>query len=248
MAADKVRQVLRISPPGASRNASDHKEEAPPTVAVTPDENESARDAGDTVIVPPAEVAPAVVPEAGPESEPVSQEPTEPPEPPEPPDGESVRPQCSPSSVPTILLAMLNYDRVTHGRPRADLDFRLVIASEGHCDEMAGADQCSHTVGQEPGVEDRVIKEGYVFCRLREAVATGQETALEVFRDWMRDADSRESLLDAKCRHVGFGLSVGHDGRHYWTAILASPQIGDAGPDSPSPIRLSPPVVRGGAS
>ena len=153
----------------------------------------------------------------------------------------------TPSSVPMILLAMVNRERGARGVARCDRDPRLVAAAEGHCATMAAASRCGHVVGSGPCAEERVLAAGYAFGRLREAVASGQDTAAQVVRDWMADPDNRAVLLDPQCRHAGFGVAVDADGGHYWTAVLAFPQSDDA-LDSPSAVRLAPPVQRGGPS
>ncbi len=156
-------------------------------------------------------------------------------------------PPLVPSSVPTILLAMINRERGMRGVPRCDHDVRLTTAAEGHCDGMADAGRCEHVLAGGPCAEDRVLLAGYAFSRLREAIAAGQGTALEVVRDWLNDPTARQVLLDPGVRHAGFGLAVAGDGRHYWTALFAAPPGGGVEAESPSSVNLSPPVVRGGS-
>jgi uncharacterized protein YkwD len=149
------------------------------------------------------------------------------------------------ASVPTILLALLNRERMIRQVPRCNLDCRLTVAAEKHCEAMAEVSFCSHLVAGEPCLQDRVLASGFAFLRVCELVAEGQETALDAIRDWLSEDANRRVLLDPDCRQVGFGLAVTPAGRHFWTAILSDSLAAGQVPSEADPVLLLPPVVRG---
>lgn len=150
-----------------------------------------------------------------------------PPTPPVPPPP----PPTPPSSVPTILLAIINRERQAAGVGRLDLDARLLDAAQRHTDAMAARGELSHRLPGEPPLGGRVATAGYAFSSLGENVAGGQETALEVVRDWMSSAGHRANILGRAYLHVGFGLAISRKGTHYWTAVFAAPLAADGGPE-----------------
>ena len=53
-----------------------------------------------------------------------------------------------------------------------------------------------------------------------ENIAMGQSTADEVMNDWMNSQGHRENILNGNFTKIGVGVSVGADGRIYWTQMF----------------------------
>lgn len=156
-----------------------------------------------------------------------------------------VRALPRPSSVPTIALALVNYERGSRAAPRVALDPLLATTAESCCVEMAAAEHC----GPVGSIESRVLAAGYVFERLLVAAACGQQTVRDVVRDWAADEANRAVIADPECRHFGFGLAIAADGRHYWVAVLARPAPpSTVGSPADPTVVCAPPLARGSGS
>ena len=108
------------------------------------------------------------------------------------------------------MLAMVNRSRATHGLPLLRINERLSREALHHSRQMGRKGVITHT----PNLADLVRSVGgSVFGE-----DLGKGRGLRGIRDaWMRRADTRRIMLDARFVHVGLG--VVHAGGFYWVTL-----------------------------
>jgi len=98
-------------------------------------------------------------------------------------------------------------------------------AAQGHADEMdevgryLGHDSAD---GRDPG--DRIDEVNYDWRVYRENVASGQRTAKEVVKAWMKSPGHRKNILSDDISEIGIGFAVDdQSGSAYWVQKFADP-------------------------
>ena len=123
------------------------------------------------------------------------------------------------------VIRFTNKRRRKHGLDRLAGDTLLHQAAQGHADEMdavgryLGHDSAD---GRDPG--DRIDETGYSWRAYRENVATGQPTAKQVVKAWMRSPGHRDNLLSDNVTEIGIGFAIDDEsGSPYWVQKFAAP-------------------------
>jgi uncharacterized protein YkwD len=108
------------------------------------------------------------------------------------------------------MLALVNRSRASHGSPLLRINDRLSREALRHSRQMARKDAITHT----PNLAALVRSVGgSIFGE-----DLGMGRGLRGIRDaWMRRADTRRILLDARFAHVGLG--VVHTDGFYWVTL-----------------------------
>ena len=132
------------------------------------------------------------------------------------------------TSIPTILLAMVNRERLQAGVPRVSLDSRLVVAARRRCELRAISSRLGLSCEPPASPVTLILDTGYAFSRLCENLASGQEAAILAVQSWLLSAEHKRNMLDPLCIHAGFGLAISNDGAHHWCAIFANPPSEEA--------------------
>ena len=124
------------------------------------------------------------------------------------------------------MLARVNAERATAGRPPLVLDPRLNEAAQGHAEDMLRRSYYNHDSpeGATPG--DRVRKSGYNPHIVAENIARGPLTVGEAVDNWMQSREHRANLLQPALRDLGVGIAVGRNSVGYtvlWVQDFGAP-------------------------
>ena len=123
------------------------------------------------------------------------------------------------------VIRLTNQKRLKRGLDPLTGDNLLHEAAQGHADEMddlgryLGHDSAD---GRDPG--DRIDEVNYDWRAYRENVASGQRTAKEVVRAWMKSPGHRRNILSDDISEIGIGFAVDdQSGSAYWVQKFADP-------------------------
>jgi uncharacterized protein YkwD len=104
----------------------------------------------------------------------------------------------------------------------------LVKAAQNYAKNMASQDFLDHTGkdGSTPG--SRIQKAGYDWKNSRkgsmiaENIAAGQNSVLEVMRDWRKSKSHYKNMVTPEFTHVGFGMAINPNSeyRKFWVQNL----------------------------
>lgn len=147
-----------------------------------------------------------------------TQEPTvEPtPEPTTPPD----------TSIAQQVINLTNAERADAGCPALVANDRLMIAAQGHSDDMAANNFMSHTGSNGSSPWDRMREAGYEYRRAAENVAAGYRTAESVVNGWMNSSGHRANILNCALEEIGVGYATNSNSDYgtYWTQKFGTPR------------------------
>ena len=123
------------------------------------------------------------------------------------------------------VIRITNQKRRKRGLDPLTGDDLLDKAAQGHADEMdamgryLGHDSAD---GRDPG--DRIDEVNYDWRTYRENVASGQKTAKEVVKAWMKSPGHRKNILSDDISEIGIGFAVDdQSGSAYWVQKFADP-------------------------
>ena len=123
------------------------------------------------------------------------------------------------------VIRITNQKRRKRGLDPLTGDDLLHKAAQGHADEMdamgryLGHDSAD---GRDPG--DRIDEVNYDWRTYRENVASGQKTAKEVVKAWMKSPGHRKNILSDDISEIGIGFAVDdQSGSAYWVQKFADP-------------------------
>ena len=123
------------------------------------------------------------------------------------------------------VIRITNQKRRKRGLDPLTGDDLLHKAAQGHADEMdAMGRYLGHdsTDGRDPG--DRIDEVNYDWRVYRENVASGQRTAKEVVKAWMKSPGHRKNILSDDISEIGVGFAVDdQSGSAYWVQKFADP-------------------------
>lgn len=127
------------------------------------------------------------------------------------------------------VVDLINAERVSAGCAPLQVNSKLVVAAQGHSEDMALNDFFSHTGsnGSSPG--QRIAAQGYSYSTWGENIAAGYSTAAAAVNGWMNSSGHRANILNCNFQETGVGYyflandkgSVNY--YHYWTQVFASP-------------------------
>ena len=116
------------------------------------------------------------------------------------------------------LLRLHNEVRAEQGVEELCVQENLMVAAQGHAEDMIERDFYAHETpeGLTPG--DRITRAGYPFATYGEnnnrvsggySGEPGRDELRDAFESWMESPPHRANLLDPDFREVGIGLSTG---------------------------------------
>lgn len=123
-------------------------------------------------------------------------------------------------STASHLGAMLNETRRANGLPRMSYNAQLSRVAQAHAENMARRGFFDHRAPDGSTPHARVKRAGYPTCLSAENIAKGQDSAEEVFRDWMASAGHRRNKLNPNLREYGVGYVPETE---HWVMVFASP-------------------------
>ena len=181
-------------------------------------------DLPDTPVLPDEQEKP-VIPEVNPDTPVIPDEPVIP-ETPEIPD-EPIVPEkpendtntSTPSdNIIETLLSLINNERVKNGIAALTYDESLELCAYVRAKEIKTS--FSHTRPNGTSCFTVLDEYNYKYSTAGENIAYGQETAEEVFNDWMNSQGHRENILSPSFTHIGMSRYV--NGSVYWAQMFAS--------------------------
>ena len=128
------------------------------------------------------------------------------------------------------MICLMNKERSRHARPRLKPSRALEEAAQTHTDKMVETECLRHVCGNEPDLEKRLRRAGYLegARRWQFAENTGCGlTAEAMVANWMASTYHRLNILDMKFLDLGVGVSDGQvkrrckPGYGTFTAIFA---------------------------
>jgi uncharacterized protein YkwD len=120
------------------------------------------------------------------------------------------------------LLAAHNKDRKEAGRGPLSFSTKLGASAAAHARDMAEHGTLDHKGSDGSTVAARVKRAGYVYVRVGENIADGQETVEEVMRSWMKSPAHRENIL-ADFTELGAARADDDQGNPYWCVNFGVP-------------------------
>ncbi|MFZ5963233.1 CAP domain-containing protein [Thalassococcus sp. BH17M4-6] len=130
------------------------------------------------------------------------------------------------------MLDSVNSLRQAAGAPTVQLDSALNAAAATHSRDMSVQNRPWHFGSDGSSPIDRVRRAGYSGQMLGENISETYETELETLAAWMEDPATRDVIVDAKARDMGFSWYQEPNGKIWWTLIMG----GDAPAQPVTPI------------
>lgn len=122
------------------------------------------------------------------------------------------------------VLHLVNERRAAIGLREVTLNPVLSRIAEEYCETMIEEGFFGHQdpISLETAYE-RAIRHGYLFLAVGENLAAGQESAEQVFDEWMASPEHREIILDVQWREIGIGVRLGGEHGVYWALEFGNP-------------------------
>jgi uncharacterized protein YkwD len=120
------------------------------------------------------------------------------------------------------LLAAHNRERKEEGRGPLKLSRMLCESAGAHARDMAEDHKLDHKGSDGSTVADRIKRTRYVYVRVGENIAEGQETVEQVMRSWMSSPGHRENIL-ADFTEMGAAKAEDDTGNIYWCVNFGIP-------------------------
>jgi len=119
------------------------------------------------------------------------------------------------------VLQLVNAERAGNGLAPLSLDPRLTLAATAHSQHMASVGKMEHEGIGDGTPRERLRAAGVPQGQYAENVATGQTSAEQVLRDWMKSPGHRRNILDPELTTLGVGVVPGPTGELFWTQNFA---------------------------
>jgi uncharacterized protein YkwD len=132
------------------------------------------------------------------------------------PHGDDLATALSNADRRAALLCVIGTERGARGLGLVRENAQLTLAAQRHADDMVARRYLAHVTPSGATLGDRVQATGYTAGRpdwdLGETIGWAQEpldTAAQLVRAWLDSPSHRASLLDARFRDVGIGVTPG---------------------------------------
>lgn len=125
------------------------------------------------------------------------------------------------------MLDSVNVLRQAAGAPQLALNAELTAAAATHARDMAVQNRPWHFGSDGSSPLERTARAGYPGQFRGELISETFETELETLAAWMEEPATRDVILDAEARDLGFAWYQEPSGKLWWTLVLggAGPQI-----------------------
>jgi uncharacterized protein YkwD len=120
------------------------------------------------------------------------------------------------------LFNRTNALRAANGLAAYRLVNRLNAAAQRHSDDMANANNISHTGSDGSNVKQRVLDTGYGDWPVSENIFGGVATVDDTWDFWTTDPAHRDGLLSQQFRDVGISVVKGKAGTSYYTMVFGA--------------------------
>ncbi|MCR8549574.1 CAP domain-containing protein [Salipiger sp. P9] len=136
--------------------------------------------------------------------------------------------KISPGTAAKIEYRMLdsvNALRQAKGVPPLALNAKLNAAAATHARDMSVQNRPWHFGSDGSSPIDRVQRVGYTGRLVGENISETYETELETLAAWMEDEPTRNVILDASARDLGFAWYQEDNGKIWWTLVTGAPDM-----------------------
>ncbi|MEI7768898.1 MAG: CAP domain-containing protein [Chloroflexales bacterium] len=123
------------------------------------------------------------------------------------------------------VLALVNSERAVAGCAALTMNDKLIMAAQGHSQDMAEKGFFSHT-NPDPSratLSQRIDAVGYSWSALGENIAAGYSTPTAVMAGWMSSSGHRANILNCSYAEIGVGYYAGGSYGSYWTQDFGRP-------------------------
>jgi stress response protein SCP2 len=122
------------------------------------------------------------------------------------------------------VVELTNVERARHGLRPLLPQPQLTACAQAFSADMITRAFFSHTDpdGREPW--DRAVAAGYLYSRIGENIACGQETPAEVVQGWMDSPGHRKNILTPEFTEIGVGYVTGGPYGTSWTQVFGTPR------------------------
>ena len=127
------------------------------------------------------------------------------------------------------MLDSVNALREAARVPRVELNAALTAAAATHARDMAVQNRPWHFGSDGSSPIDRGRTAGYGGRVLGETISETYESELETLAAWVRRADTRDVITDAKARDLGVAFYQEGSGKIWWVLV-----VGDGGTGAPA--------------
>ncbi|PCH98452.1 MAG: hypothetical protein COB84_02085 [Rhodobacteraceae bacterium] len=117
-------------------------------------------------------------------------------------------------------LDTVNEIRTANGLQPVELSAQLNAAAKTHSVDMSNQQRPWHFGSDGSSPLDRVARSGYTGLMLGENISETYENDTETLEIWMRDADTRSTILDQRARYLGFAWYQERNGKIWWTQLM----------------------------
>ena len=131
-------------------------------------------------------------------------------------------PKGATSKIQFRQLDTVNEIRTASGLSPLELSAQLNAAAKTHSIDMAKQQRPWHFGSDGSSPLDRVARTGYPGYLLGENISETYENDTETLQVWMRDPDSRATILDPNARFFGLSWFQEKNGKIWWTQITGS--------------------------
>jgi len=119
-------------------------------------------------------------------------------------------------------LDSINALRAAEGAKPLQLNADLIAAAATHSRDMSVQNRPWHFGSDGSSPIDRVARTGYQGKFLGEDISETYENDVETLADWVKEADTREVLLNPKARDLGFAWFQEMNGKIWWTLVTGT--------------------------
>ncbi len=123
------------------------------------------------------------------------------------------------------MLDSINALRQAAGAPALQLNAKLNAAAATHARDMSVQNRPWHFGSDGSSPIDRVQRVGYQGRLVGETISETYETETETLAAWMEQDATRNVILDASARDMGFDWYQENNGKIWWCLVLGAPGL-----------------------
>lgn len=131
-------------------------------------------------------------------------------------------PNGATSKIQFRQLDTVNEIRIASGLSPLELSAQLNAAAKTHSIDMAKQQRPWHFGSDGSSPLDRVARTGYPGSLLGENISETYENDTETLQVWMRDPDSKATILDPNARFFGLSWFQEKNGKIWWTQLTGN--------------------------
>lgn len=128
----------------------------------------------------------------------------------------------SESRIQFRMLDSVNALRQAAGVSPVELDAQLTAAAATHSRDMAAQNRPWHFGSDGSSPLDRVRRLGYSGGLVGENISETYETELETLAAWMETPATRDVIVGAEARNMGFSWHQENNGKIWWTMVMGN--------------------------